>query len=160
MPPVARQVVPCDLLCQTSQAFLREARSTHGDANGMAFGGVKKPRLDAPAAAAAPAIAAAGAGAEDDDLAAALRMSLGADAGAAASSAPTHAVAVAPLTSAGVGLPAAFRGFYELFAIVSHKGRSADSGHYMGWSRTTGDEWVVFDDDSASESESSGPLGK
>lgn len=120
----------------------------HGDAHGMAFGGVKKPRLEEPAAggaAAAPAPAEA-----DDDLAAALRMSLetGTGAGGAASlSAPPT------LTSAGVGLPPTFRGFYELFAIVSHKGRSADSGHYMAWARTKGDDWLVFDDDAASESE-------
>jgi hypothetical protein len=38
----------------------------------------------------------------------------------------------------GPGLPARFRGLYELFAVVTHKGRSADSGHYMGWVRNSG----------------------
>jgi ubiquitin carboxyl-terminal hydrolase 14 len=37
--------------------------------------------------------------------------------------------------SAGIGLPKDFQGNYELFAVVTHKGRSADSGHYIGWAR-------------------------
>lgn len=24
---------------------------------------------------------------------------------------------------------------YELFAVITHKGRAADSGHYIGWTR-------------------------
>ncbi len=35
-------------------------------------------------------------------------------------------------------LPDGFQGLYELFAVVTHKGRSADSGHYMGWVRRDG----------------------
>lgn len=38
-------------------------------------------------------------------------------------------------------------GFYDLHAIVTHKGRIADSGHYVGWVKTK-DQWVEFDDDS------------
>ena len=33
----------------------------------------------------------------------------------------------------GPGLPHDFQGLYELFAVVTHKGRDADGGHYMGW---------------------------
>ncbi len=33
--------------------------------------------------------------------------------------------------TAGVGLPPSFDGNYELFAVVTHKGRSATSGHYV-----------------------------
>merc|ERR1711935_1170899 len=33
----------------------------------------------------------------------------------------------------GPGLPAEFQGQYELFAVVTHKGRDADGGHYMAW---------------------------
>ena len=36
-----------------------------------------------------------------------------------------------PKTTAGVGLPADFRGNYRIFALVTHKGRSSDAGHYM-----------------------------
>lgn len=77
----------------------------------------------------------------------------------------------------GPGLPKAFRGLYELYAVVTHKGRSADGGHYIGWVRQKGgscrrwphavardrcsppgalrrvgpaDDWVCFDDDSVS----------
>jgi ubiquitin carboxyl-terminal hydrolase 14 len=42
------------------------------------------------------------------------------------------------------------KGNYELFAMVTHKGRLADGGHYMGWVRQDGDDWLVFDDDEAS----------
>ena len=35
----------------------------------------------------------------------------------------------------GIGLACDFQGNYELFAIVTHKGRSADSGHYIAWVR-------------------------
>ncbi|CAM9148326.1 unnamed protein product [Ascophyllum nodosum] len=48
--------------------------------------------------------------------------------------------------AAGPGLPGDFKGNYELFAVVTHKGREADGGHYMGWVRQEGDDWLVFDD--------------
>ena len=46
-------------------------------------------------------------------------------------------------------------GFYELTAVLTHVGRSADSGHYMAWVRDeetapqekTGHHWWKFDDD-------------
>lgn len=58
-----------------------------------------------------------------------------------------------PQSAIGVGLPTSFQGQYELFAVVSHKGRSADSGHYMGWVRTEGDAWFVFDDEEVQQCE-------
>jgi ubiquitin carboxyl-terminal hydrolase 14 len=64
----------------------------------------------------------------------------------------------------GPGIPATFQGYYELFAVVTHKGRDADVGHYMSFvkSKSQGDnqkiadtdmvneDWFVFDDDSVS----------
>jgi ubiquitin carboxyl-terminal hydrolase 14 len=70
----------------------------------------------------------------------------------------------------GPGLPHDFQGLYELFAVVTHKGRDADGGHYMGWvkadntdrnglekkrekiadSNEDNDDWFVFDDDEVS----------
>ena len=62
----------------------------------------------------------------------------------------------------GPGLPANFQGHYELFAVVTHKGRDADGGHYMAWvkasnnsgnvdkianSEEDNEDWFVFDDD-------------
>ena len=46
-----------------------------------------------------------------------------------------------------------FTGFYELFGIVTHKGRSADSGHYIAWVRSSKDPevWLKFDDDVVTE---------
>lgn len=38
-------------------------------------------------------------------------------------------------------------GNFELIAIVTHKGRSADGGHYVGWVHSRGDEWLCYDDD-------------
>jgi len=65
----------------------------------------------------------------------------------------------------GPGLPAEFQGQYELFAVVTHKGRDADGGHYMAWVKATqnsgkvekiadtneeNEDWYVFDDDEVS----------
>mmetsp|Transcript_23393 Transcript_23393/g.57533 ORF Transcript_23393/g.57533 Transcript_23393/m.57533 type:complete len:563 (-) Transcript_23393:39-1727(-) len=65
----------------------------------------------------------------------------------------------------GPGLPANFQGHYELFAVVTHKGRDADGGHYMAWvkaannsgkvdkianSEEDNEDWFVFDDDEVS----------
>lgn len=65
--------------------------------------------------------------------------------------------------SLGPGLPKKFQGVYELFAVVTHKGRFADGGHYMGWVKDDNSEWgnvsgnsenndgwFVFDDDHVS----------
>lgn len=45
-----------------------------------------------------------------------------------------------------VVLPTDSSGTYELVSVVTHKGRSADSGHYIGWARKKGDDWWKFDD--------------
>ena len=44
----------------------------------------------------------------------------------------------------GLGLDA---GNYELIGVVTHKGRSADGGHYIGWIHASGDDWLQCDDD-------------
>jgi len=38
-------------------------------------------------------------------------------------------------------------GKYELIGVLTHKGRSADSGHYVSWVRQEDGQWVQFDDD-------------
>ena len=58
---------------------------------------------------------------------------------------------LAPMPSTGPGLPAEFQGNYELFAIVTHKGRSADGGHYVSFVRQDSKQWLVFDDETVSE---------
>jgi ubiquitin carboxyl-terminal hydrolase 14 len=86
---------------------------------------------------------------EDEDLKAALALSMETE-----------------MPFIGLGLPDDFQGLYELFAVVTHKGRDADGGHYMGWVKAenaekekrqqladTGEEnedWYVFDDDEVS----------
>lgn len=72
-------------------------------------------------------------GEDDPDLQAALRLSMGAD----------------PEGYTGIGIPDDFRGVYELFGVITHKGRASDSGHYMSWVKQNDakDSWIVFDDD-------------
>jgi ubiquitin carboxyl-terminal hydrolase 14 len=38
-------------------------------------------------------------------------------------------------------------GFYELQAVLTHKGRSSSSGHYLAWVRYKEDVWLKCDDD-------------
>jgi len=38
-------------------------------------------------------------------------------------------------------------GLYELSAVLTHKGRMADSGHYVAWVKQQDDIWLKFDDD-------------
>lgn len=37
-------------------------------------------------------------------------------------------------------------GYYQLQAVLTHKGRSSSSGHYVAWVRRKGDDWMMFDD--------------
>ncbi|KAI9265646.1 hypothetical protein EDC94DRAFT_603697 [Helicostylum pulchrum] len=41
-------------------------------------------------------------------------------------------------------------GQYELAAVLTHVGRSADSGHYIAWVKKAANEWHKFDDDKVS----------
>ncbi|CAI8046582.1 Ubiquitin carboxyl-terminal hydrolase 14, partial [Geodia barretti] len=38
-------------------------------------------------------------------------------------------------------------GYYELAAVLTHKGRSSSSGHYVGWVALKNGEWAKLDDD-------------
>ncbi|XWS48046.1 hypothetical protein CRYUN_Cryun13aG0038900 [Craigia yunnanensis] len=38
-------------------------------------------------------------------------------------------------------------GIYDLVAVLTHKGRSADSGHYVAWVKQESGKWIEFDDD-------------
>ncbi len=53
----------------------------------------------------------------------------------------------------GSGLPEDFCGEYELMGVVTHKGRSADAGHYIGWVRQAPESsyWWKYDDDVVTE---------
>lgn len=41
-------------------------------------------------------------------------------------------------------------GRYQLIAVLTHQGRSSESGHYIGWTHQKGDIWVKYDDDAVS----------
>eukprot|EP00539_Tryblionella_compressa_P005064 CAMPEP_0178761580 /NCGR_PEP_ID=MMETSP0744-20121128/16087_1 /TAXON_ID=913974 /ORGANISM="Nitzschia punctata, Strain CCMP561" /LENGTH=566 /DNA_ID=CAMNT_0020416205 /DNA_START=17 /DNA_END=1717 /DNA_ORIENTATION=+ len=92
---------------------------------------------------------------EDDEEAAALKAAL-------AMSVQSNDDKPSPV---GPGLPPDFQGHYELFGVVTHKGRDADGGHYMAWVKASGnsgkvekiadtdednEDWFVFDDDEVS----------
>lgn len=38
-------------------------------------------------------------------------------------------------------------GRYQLIGVVTHQGRSSDSGHYIGWTHKKDDKWTKYDDD-------------
>lgn len=38
-------------------------------------------------------------------------------------------------------------GYYELQAVLTHRGRSSSSGHYVAWIRQLDDVWIKCDDD-------------
>jgi ubiquitin carboxyl-terminal hydrolase 14 len=40
-----------------------------------------------------------------------------------------------------------FTGFYDLVGVLTHKGRSADSGHYVSWVKQEDGSWTEFDDE-------------
>lgn len=40
-----------------------------------------------------------------------------------------------------------YTGRYQLSAVLTHKGRSADSGHYVAWVKQADGAWALFDDD-------------
>lgn len=42
-------------------------------------------------------------------------------------------------------------GCYQLIAVVTHKGREADGGHYIGWVHASGDDWFQCDDEFCSQ---------
>jgi ubiquitin carboxyl-terminal hydrolase 14 len=91
---------------------------------------------------------------DDEDLRAALAMSMETDA-------DNENKKKVPM---GPGIPDNFQGIYELFAVVTHKGRDADGGHYMAWVKAAeqgeakkiadsdqlNEDWFVFDDDEVS----------
>jgi ubiquitin carboxyl-terminal hydrolase 14 len=42
-------------------------------------------------------------------------------------------------------------GKYELIAVLTHKGREAEAGHYIAWVKQAKDKWLKYDDDKVSE---------
>jgi ubiquitin carboxyl-terminal hydrolase 14 len=85
-------------------------------------------------------------------LAQALKLSVAGKSADVTSIAPTHAQPPKPV-AVGHHLPAGFTGLYELHGLVTHKGRSADSGHYIGWVRQGlgSSLWWCFNDNKVTE---------
>ena len=38
-------------------------------------------------------------------------------------------------------------GRYQLISVLTHQGRSSESGHYIGWVHKQDDKWLKYDDD-------------
>jgi ubiquitin carboxyl-terminal hydrolase 14 len=41
--------------------------------------------------------------------------------------------------------------WYQLSAVITHKGRASNSGHYVGWVKDEKKRWIKYDDDNVSE---------
>lgn len=41
-------------------------------------------------------------------------------------------------------------GYYTLQAVLTHRGRSSSSGHYVGWIKQSDETWIKCDDDTVS----------
>jgi hypothetical protein len=103
-----------------------------------------------------PAPAEAGAMEVDDEeaaLQAALAMSVDGTSSAQAATTPPVVVTEDSGFVITPDIPAGWTGTYELHGIVTHKGRDADSGHYIGWVRQSPGSrfWWKYDDDKVSE---------
>jgi len=64
--------------------------------------------------------------------------------------------------ASAVGVEMVDTGYYDLVGIVSHKGRTADGGHYVGWTllekasegkdkKVKDDQWICYDDETVSQ---------
>lgn len=60
--------------------------------------------------------------------------------------------------ASAVGVEEIDTGYYELVGIISHKGRSADGGHYVGWTllrkadkEMKDDIWICYDDETVTQ---------
>lgn len=42
-------------------------------------------------------------------------------------------------------------GRFQLISLVTHEGRSSESGHYIGWANKKDDKWTKFDDDNITQ---------
>lgn len=100
---------------------------------------------------------------DEDDAEAlqkALAMSMEGSEGAAAASTVFTSTSLKAAAPSGnpfepQGLPANFTGMYELHSLVTHKGRTADGGHYIGWVRQEpgSSKWWQYNDDKVSETD-------
>lgn len=75
------------------------------------------------------------------------QQKLGNGAAAAAAGGGDADMADAPGPSTSGGHAGPFTGRYKLSAVLTHKGRSADSGHYVAWVAQADGTWALFDDD-------------
>ena len=150
---VAQTIDMFDLCTEELQQTLRANRERAEKAFTQAMGLGKAGDSSSSSSSSAVAAAAAPETAMDVDtdldseeqaLQAALKLSMEADSAAPSSSSSSSSSS----QSLGPGLPADFTGCYELHSVVTHKGRSADSGHYMGYVRQgSSNQWWCFNDE-------------
>lgn len=121
-----------ELCGEELQAALQAPRAAFKEADDARAGLAKKMKMD-------PAVTAAAAAAPAD--------AAGASAAGASAAAAPAAAEPAGEAAAGGGQVGALTGRYELIGVLTHKGRSADSGHYVSWVKQPDAQWVQFDDD-------------
>lgn len=95
--------------------------------------------LEVEAVGSAPAAAPAGGSAEAMEV----ERAPAAAGGASSSEPQLPALPLPPAVTARDNLT----GRYELFAIVTHEGRTAEGGHYVAWVKQDDGGWLVFDDE-------------
>jgi len=120
------------------QAAINAHCSTLEAERDAAVGGAVKPAADTGAAADSGAAAggSSSAGAETMDV-----------------SEPQSEEERAKLAAASLGAESGDcrTGRYELFAVITHQGRTAEGGHYVGWVKKDAKKWLVFDDETVAE---------
>eukprot|EP00210_Caulerpa_lentillifera_P003757 g3589.t1 len=52
-----------------------------------------------------------------------------------------------PTEASSSVLKTALTGCYDLMGVLTHKGRSSNSGHYVSWVKQDDNQWVEFDDE-------------
>ncbi|KAA0147905.1 hypothetical protein FNF27_00746 [Cafeteria roenbergensis] len=151
----------------------RAARDAAGaSADGPAAKRAKEAELpsssSSSSAAAAAAAAAASSADADDESALEAAVSASAEGSSSGTSSSSSSSPAAPEEGVALpspyAMPAEFEGIYELFAVVSHAGPDAESGHYTGWVRqgkpgSGSDDWVNFDDETVSSCKTEHVLG-
>jgi len=138
------------------QAKLRENREKEDKRFGEALA-AKRAKAEEPTTAteAVPPAAATSTGSDamaidDEDEAAMLQAALAISMGSEPETTGKSGGVAAPSGDVfGNKLPDEFTGLYEISGVVTHKGRSADSGHYVGWVRQEpgSDAWWCYNDD-------------
>lgn len=143
-----------DFCTEQLQAVLQKNRIKSSDLKDSMLGGNASESSNSASASSTSASGGGGSAMdtsieEDEDLKQALRMSVE----EGSSSTPNVFNVNSELSFFDSGVPSDTVGNYDLHSIVTHKGQSADGGHYMGYARQGkgSSSWWKYDDDTVTE---------